>query len=71
MKEIDVKLWEIERKEIKNLPDKTKVLIFHQLYRDYSLISADKLALKLPRLSKFHKFFTLDEPNFNYSTKKS
>lgn len=71
MKEVDIKGWEIEKKEIEKLPDKTKVLLFNTLYRDYNLVSADRLIPKLSKLSKFNRFYCLDEPNFNDSPKKS
>lgn len=71
MKKIDIEIWEIEKKELAKLPDKTKVLLFNTLYRDYNLVSADRLIPKLSKLSNFNKFYCLDEPNFNDSPKKS
>ena len=71
MKEVDIKIWEIEKKEVPKLPDKTKILLFNTLFRDFNLVSADRLVPKLPKLSKFNKFFCLDEPSFNDSPKKS
>lgn len=72
MKEIAVKMWELDRKEIFKLPDKTPVLILNTLFRDYKLAYAYQLTKFVSKLSKFHKFFTLDEPNFDArSTKKS
>lgn len=71
MKEIECKVWELDKKDVEKLPDKTKVLIFNSLFRDFNMISADRLIPKLSKLSKFIKFFCLDEPNFNDSPKKS
>lgn len=72
MKEIAVKMWELDVKEIFQLPDKTPVLILNTLFKDYKIAYAYQLTKFVSKLSKFHKFFTLDEPNFNTrSTKKS
>ena len=67
MKELECKVWEISRKEIPKLPDKTQVLVFNTMFKDYQLIPAHRLVKLLPKLSKFHAYFTLDEPNFNSS----
>lgn len=67
MKEINIKVWEISRKEIPKLPDKMQVLVFNTLFKDFQLIRADKLVNILPKLSKFHVYFTFSEPDFNSS----
>ena len=67
MKELECKVWEISRKEIPKLPDKTQVLCYNTLFKDFQLMRADNLVKILPKLSKFHVYFTLNEPNFNSS----
>lgn len=68
MKEVNCKVWELTREEVAKLPDKTKVLVYNLLFNDFKLIGADRLISKLPQLSKFNVFFTLNEPNLNNYT---
>lgn len=67
MKELECKVWEISRKEILKLPDKMQVLCYNTLFKDFQLIPAFRLVKLLPKLSKFHIFLTLNEPDFNSS----
>ena len=67
MRELACSVWEISKKEVYKLPDKMQVLIFNTLFKDFQLIRADKLVNILPKLSKFHVYFTFSEPDFNSS----
>ena len=69
MKGVNIKVWEISRDEVFLLPDKTQVLIYNTLFKDFKLIQAGRLIFMLSKLSKFHVFFTLNEPDFNSFTK--
>ena len=65
MKEVEIKLWDLTKEDIKKMPKEKQILQYDTLHEKYSIVNAGEESSAVKEDKEYCHYFSFDEENNN------